>query len=106
MGVCSVLCIEDYLTMRTRPHLPLSPFKVGRSGWWCDHVILELDYFEKKNELICTPNFVCKLESSLFLSYLAKNPMKSAFFYVKNHFLPIFYTQNDHFSIFEGMFTF
>ena len=57
--------------------------------------------------MLCTPNFVCKLESSC--SYiLAKNPMKIACFYDylrKIQFLPIFYTQNDNFLIFKGVLT-
>ena len=69
-------------------------------------MIFELDIL-KIFEVICTHKFVCKLEMH-FLTYFAKNPMKIACFYDflrKNQFLPIFYTQNGHFSMFVGALT-
>ena len=69
-------------------------------------MIFELDIL-KIFEVICTHKFVCKLELP-FSNIFCKNPMKIACFYDflrKNHFLPIFYTQNGHFSIFVGALT-
>ena len=43
-----------------------------------------------------------------FSNIFCKNPMKRACFYEflrKNQFLPIFYTQNGHYSIFVGSLT-
>ena len=80
--------------------------KLGGGGGWCDPVIFELDIL-KIFEVICTHKFVCKLEWP-FSKYFAKNSMKIACFYDflrKNQFLPIFYTQNGHFSIFVGALT-
>ena len=57
-------------------------------------------------EVIGIPNFVFKLELS-FSNIFNKIPIKIACFYDfflrKNPFLPIFYTQNDNFSIFEDV---
>ena len=56
--------------------------------------------------MICTPNFVCKLELSFSNIFSKKSRWKlHVFFLRKNQFLPIFHTQNDHFSIFEGVLT-
>ena len=55
--------------------------------------------------MICAPNFVCKLESSFCNTLSRKSHVFFYDFIRKNQFLPLFYTQNDHFSIFEGMLT-
>ena len=71
-----------------------------------DPVILEFDYFENiwtdVHSKLCFQDRNCH-----FLTYLVKKPMEIACFFLrllhKNQFLPIFYTQNDYFSIFEGV---
>ena len=58
-------------------------------------------------EVICTHKFVCKLELS-FSNIFCKKSHENRMFYDflrKNQFLPIFYTQNGHFSIFVGALT-
>ena len=64
-------------------------------------MIFELDIL-KIFEVICTHKFVCKLEwpfSNIFCKKSHENRMFLRFLR-KNQFLPIFYTQNGHFSIF------
>ena len=54
----------------------------------------------------CTPNFVCKLESSFSNIFSKKIPWKLhafAIFYVKTNFC--LYFENDNFSIFKGVLT-
>ena len=70
-------------------------------------MIFELDIL-KIFEVICSHKFVCKLEWPFSNIFCKKNPMKIACFYDflrKNQFLPIFHTQNGHFSIFVGALT-
>ena len=68
-------------------------------------------------EAVCLENFNCTSKISIivnmrdlgqFLETIYLNKMKIACFHHflrKNPFLPTFYTQNDNFSIFEGMLT-
>ena len=73
-------------------------------GGWCDPMIFELDIL-KIFEVICTHKFVCKLElsfSNIFCKKSHENRHVFTIFLRKNQFLPIFYTQNGHFSIFGG----
>ena len=62
-------------------------------GGWCNPVILKLNYFES----------FWKLESSFFNILSKQIPYKLHLFFnflPTNQFLPIFYIQNDNFSIF------
>ena len=71
---------------------------VGAIPWFLNWIILKIF------EVICTPNFVCKLEwpfSNIFCKKYHENPCFYDFLR-KNQFLPIFYAQNGHFSIFVG----
>ena len=64
-------------------------FPSWEAGGWYDPVILKLNYFENIFEVICTLNFVCKLESSFSNIFSKKNPWKShvfTIFYVKINF--------------------
>ena len=80
--------------------------KLGGHGELVRSRDLKWDYFEN---ILIDMHFVCKLEyhlkkqtdkqtnnheNRLFLLFLSKNQL-----------LSIFYTQNDHFSIFKGVFT-
>ena len=66
-------------------------------------MIFELDIL-KIFEVICTHKFICKLELP-FSNIFCKKARENRFFFDflrKIQFLPIFYTQNGHFSIFVG----
>ena len=81
-------------------YVKLSKLGDGRDGaiLWFLNWVSNLKIFE----VICNPNFVLQVRIAIVLQ---KIPWKSHVFtnfYVKIIFLPIFYTQNGHFSIFMG----
>ena len=82
-------------------------WEVGRG--WCNPVILKIDYFENISGDMHSKLCLQVRSFILYQPYLAKHPTKNRmflwFFYVKIHFAHILYTQNDNFSIFEGMLT-
>ena len=89
-----------------RGRVSFQSWEVGGGGGWCDPVIFELDIL-KIFEVICTHKFVCKLKWP-FSNIFCKKSHEIACFYDflrNNQFLPIFYTQNGHFSIFVGALT-
>ena len=73
---------------------------------WCDPMIFELDIL-KIFEVICTQKFVYKLELPFSNTFYKKSHENRMFlrFLRKSQFLPLFYTQNGHFSIFVGALT-
>ena len=86
------------------PSFILSNWEVMRS--WCDPVIFKLDYSKNIWSDIHS-KLVCKLEwpfSNIFCKKSHENRMFLQFLR-KNQFLPIFYAQNSHFSIFVGALT-
>ena len=87
--------LSPHFSKKKKLNLPPSP-EVG--GSWCDPVV-ENWIVLKIFKVICTPNFVCKLESP-FSNIFSKKPHENVFFYDLlgiNQFLPTFYTQTDHF---------
>ena len=81
---------------RTYHLLSFQSWEVGGGG--LVRSFLNLKIFD----VICTHKFVC--QEWHFLTYFANIPWKSHVFTMKQ-FLPIFYTQNGHFSIFVGALT-